>query len=109
MKAFKFITLSSIYTVLCLSSFGVSAQTFESGANRFETPIGMNSVQEIDSPTDRVRDEQFNRTMINTPDRFNVSASAIGNLINVVTEGNNNTTIIHADQQNSGSQRITLN
>lgn len=81
-----------------------TAQTFEDNANRYETPLGMSSVQDIDMPAQRVRDENFNRTTVNdqTP---GFAFTAVGNLINVTTSGNNN---INATQTNSGAQTIRI-
>lgn len=83
------------------------AQTFEGNLNRYETPLGMNSVQDIDLPAQRVRDENFNRTIVNS-NSPGFAITAIGNLINVTTSGNNNTVQVNATQTNTGNQSINL-
>lgn len=83
------------------------AQTFENTGASFETPLGMRSVIDIDSPLASKRDENFNRTSVDAPG-WGFTATAIGNLINVQTEGNNNTVVINATQVNSGMQRAEI-
>lgn len=90
--------------LLCATA---QAQTFEGNVNGFETPLGMNSVNDIDSPATRVRDERFNRVQVQAPG-YGFTATAIGNLVNVVTTGNNNTVQVNATQVNNGSQRVDL-
>lgn len=84
-----------------------SAQTFEGNVSSFETPMGMRSVTDIDSPVGIRRDENFNRTAVDAPG-WGFAATAIGNLISVQNEGSNNTVVINATQINNGSQRATL-
>ncbi|WP_370261397.1 hypothetical protein [Limnobacter sp.] len=83
------------------------AQTFEGNVSSFETPFGMRNVTDIDSPAGVTRDSRFNRTSVESPG-WGFAATAIGNLINVQTEGNNNTVVINATQINNGSQRATI-
>jgi hypothetical protein len=92
---------------LALHATATYAQTFEGSVNSFETPFGMRSVTDIDSPAGPRRDANFNRTQIESPG-FGFSATAIGNLINVQTEGNNNTVVINATQINNSSQNATI-
>lgn len=93
--------------MLALQATSAYAQTFEGNVNTFETPFGMRSVTDIDTPAGTRRDENFNRTQIESPG-LGFSATAIGNLINVQTDGNNNTVVINATQINSGPQNATL-
>jgi holdfast attachment protein HfaA len=81
--------------------------TFEGNMNSYETPLGMRNVGDIDSPASARRDENFNRTQVDAPG-FGFSATAIGNLINVQTNGSNNTVVINATQVNNSSQNATL-
>lgn len=83
------------------------AQTFEGNMNSFETPRGMNSVTDIDSPVATRRDSNFNRTVVNSPNA-GFAATSIGNLISVENRGSNNTVVINATQVNKGSQRASL-
>ncbi|HEX4918491.1 MAG TPA: hypothetical protein VFV43_11380 [Limnobacter sp.] len=83
------------------------AQTFEGNVSSFETPFGMRSVTDIDAPAGVSRDENFNRMSVESPG-WGFAATAIGNLINVQTEGNNNTVVINATQINNGSQRASI-
>ncbi|MDX1668435.1 MAG: hypothetical protein R3194_03365 [Limnobacter sp.] len=83
------------------------AQTFEDNVNRYETPLGMSSVQDIDMPAQRVRDERFNRITVNNR-MPGFALTTVGNLINVTNEGNNNTIHINATQTNSGDQTIQI-
>ena len=83
------------------------AQTFEGNVSSFETPFGMRSVTDIDSPAATRRDENFNRTQVQSPG-WGFTSTAIGNLINVQTEGNNNTVVINATQINNGSQHASI-
>ncbi|MEQ9108588.1 MAG: hypothetical protein RLO04_14070 [Limnobacter sp.] len=99
--------MTAFIAALALQATGVYAQTFEGNVNTFETPFGMRSVTDIDTPAGTRRDENFNRTQIDAPG-LGFSATAIGNLINVQTDGNNNTVVINATQINSGPQNATL-
>lgn len=92
---------------LALISISAMAQTFESGIGTFETPLGMDTTADIENPVSTVRDERFNRTEVNSPGG-GITATAIGNLINVVSEGSNNTVVINATQTNSGNQAVTV-
>ncbi|VWX34253.1 hypothetical protein [Limnobacter sp. 130] len=92
---------------LAFSFGGAFAQTFEGNVSSFETPYGMRSVTDIDSPAGTRRDANFNRTQVDSPG-WGFASTAIGNLINVQTEGNNNTVVINATQINNGSQNATI-
>jgi hypothetical protein len=94
-------------TLGCLTQ-NARAQTFEGNVSGFETPLGMNSVTDIDNPVSARRDSNFNRTVVEAPG-MGFAATAIGNLISVENQGSNNTIIINATQVNSGAQNATLN
>lgn len=99
MKNFKSV-LSIVIAVSSLLPLSANAQTFESGGNRFETPIGMRSNQDIDLPAQSTRDENGNRVIIRSNNR---NSTSIGNLINVsIRDGKNNTVVINAHQTNYG-------
>lgn len=99
--------LSLIIATLLLPAMGAHAQTFEGNVSSFETPFGMNSVTDIDSPAGTRRDSNFNRTQVQSPG-WGFASTAIGNLISVQTEGNNNTVVINATQINNGSQNASI-
>lgn len=92
---------------LALGFSSANAQTFEGNVSSFETPFGMRSVTDIDSPAGTRRDANFNRTQVDSPG-WGFAATAIGNLINVQTDGNNNTVVINATQINNGAQNATI-
>lgn len=95
-----------LVSLLAIQGYAV-AQTYEGNMNSFETPRGMNSVTDIDSPVSTRRDSNFNRTMINSPG-VGFTATSIGNLISVENRGSNNTVVINATQVNNGTQRASL-
>ena len=92
---------------LALGFSSANAQTFEGNVSSFETPFGMRSVTDIDSPAGTRRDANLNRTQVESPG-WGFASTAIGNLINVQTEGNNNTVVITATQINNGSQNASI-
>jgi len=100
-------TIKLTLTALLLSAPNVFAQTFEGNVSSFETPFGMRNITDIVSPAGTRRDENFNRTQVDAPG-WGFTATAIGNLINVQTEGNNNTVVINATQINNGSQKASI-
>jgi hypothetical protein len=91
---------------LLIATPNAFAQTFEGNVSSYETPFGMNNVTDIDSPAGVRRNENFNRTQIQSPG-WGFTSTAIGNLINVQTEGNNNTVVINATQVNNGTQNAS--
>ncbi|HEY1059391.1 MAG TPA: hypothetical protein VGE55_11740 [Limnobacter sp.] len=93
--------------LLPLANLAMAAVTFEGNPSAIETPLGMNSVTDIDSTVASRRDSNFNRVQVQSPG-YGFAATAIGNLINVEAMGNNNTITIYATQVNSGSQRASL-
>lgn len=98
---------SILIATLALPAASAFAQTFEGNVSSFETPFGMRSVTDIDSPAGTRRDENFNRTQVQSPG-WGFTATAIGNLINVQTDGNNNTVVINATQINNGAQNASI-
>lgn len=99
--------LKLCFATLALGLGSAHAQTFEGNVSSFETPFGMRSVTDIDSPAGTRRDANFNRTQVDSPG-WGFAATAIGNLINVQTDGNNNTVVINATQINNGAQKATI-
>lgn len=93
--------------LLLLTASTSFAQTFEGNVSSFETPFGMRNVTDIDSPAGTRRDQNFNRTQVDSPG-WGFTATAIGNLINVQTEGSNNTVVIQATQINNGAQNAAI-
>jgi hypothetical protein len=98
---------SLIFAMLLAPTSATFAQTFEGNVSAFETPFGMRNVTDIDAPAGTRRDENFNRTQVRAPG-FGFTSTAIGNLINVQTQGSNNTVVINATQINNGSQNASL-
>ena len=96
-----------MFMACALPAFAAHAQTFEGNVSSFETPFGMRSVTDIDSPAGTRRDANFNRTQVDAPG-WGFAVTAVGNLINVQTEGNNNTVVINATQINNGSQNASI-
>ena len=97
-----------VFTALLALTVSAQAQTFEGNNNVFETPLGMNSVTDIDGVVKSSRDENFNLTRTTQQPGWALSATAIGNLINVQIVGNNNSAVINATQINTGSQRASI-
>ena len=71
--------------------------------NTYELSLTKKELGAIDSSAVNVRDSRMNRTSISNPG-FGANATAIGNLINVVTSGSGNTVVINAQQMNRGNQ-----
>ncbi len=90
-----------------LMPMAAQAQTFESNSNTFETPMGMNSVTDIDSPSGVRRDQRFNLYEVQEPG-WRFAVTSIGNLINVETNGSNNSIVINATQVNNGNQSASF-
>jgi hypothetical protein len=85
-----------------------SAQTMEDAHSlTFEAPFGQRDAGEGETMINNVRDANLNKVVISSPG-WGVSASALGNLINVVEQGSNNTVVINASQINKGSQQATI-
>jgi holdfast attachment protein HfaA len=105
-----------------------------SNASSYNAPFGMQAGQENQTINPSLRDANGNLTAVNgqiTSANFGVTASAqslatahagvgtsgagtafggataIGNSLNVVTLGNNNTVVVNATQTNSGNQTAT--
>jgi len=93
--------------LIAISPLSVIAQTMEDSLSlTFEAPAGMQSAAQAEMMVSSTRDENFNKVVTNSP-HFGASASAIGNLVNVVTQGSNNTIVVNASQVNYGSQKAT--
>jgi holdfast attachment protein HfaA len=99
--------LTLMLLACAIPAITAQAQTFEGNVSSFETPFGMRSVTDIDSPAGTRRDANFNRTQVEAPG-WGFAVTAVGNLINVQTEGNNNTVVINATQINNGSQNASV-
>jgi len=69
---------------LAFSFGGAFAQTFEGNVSSFETPYGMRSVTDIDSPAGTRRDAHFHRTQVASPG-LGFASTALGTLINAAT------------------------
>ena len=84
------------------------AQTMEDlGSLPFETPVGLHDAGEMELMVSGTRDSSFNK-VVNASPGWNFSATAIGNLVNVVTQGSNNTVVVNANQINKGSQQAIM-
>ena len=107
MIKFFLASITVAFSATCLP--GVAAgQTMEDGASStFEAPFGMRDVSETDSIVTGSRDASLNKVVTSTAG-WGFSSSAIGNLVNVVTQGSNNTVVINTSQITSGSQQSIL-
>ena len=98
------LVLTSIVALPCLAS----AQTMEDSSSlTFEAPFGMHDAGDTDFTTNGTRDNALNKVVTATPG-WAFSATAVGNLVNVVTQGSNNTVVVNASQMNRGSQQAVL-
>ena len=86
-----------------LASSSYAQSTLEGPFNSFEISLIKNELGGIDSMVSNTRDGSFNRSSVNTPG-FGINASALGNLVNVVTSGVANTVVINSQQFNTGHQ-----
>lgn len=114
------------FTLVTLSVFAMagaaSADSIPGGADDFSRPFGMDW-QSFDTPIEAgTRDENNNRTIVNGRIAMDGSltgglgdgygggvgaAQAIGNQLNVVTQGNWNTVIVNSNQTNNGDVSAT--
>jgi holdfast attachment protein HfaA len=116
-------------------AFAATAQAGDySNSSAYNAPFGMQAGQENQAAAPSLRDANGNLTAVNgqiTSANFGVTASAqslatahagvgtggagtafggataIGNSLNVVTLGNNNTVVVNATQTNNGNQTAT--
>ena len=121
-------------TVLCAGVSVTSAVAGDfSNSTTYNAPFGLQAGQENQTASPSLRDPNGNLTVVNgqfTSANFGAStnasavssasgvgtrgagsafggASAIGNQLNVVTVGNNNTVVVDANQTNNGNQSAT--
>lgn len=73
----------------------------------FEAPYGMRDAGDMEMMVNGTRDGALNKVVQASPG-WGFSASAIGNLVNVVTTGSNNTVVLNTNQINKGSQQAIL-
>lgn len=124
--------------IVMVLSMPVSAQQANSApraASDFERPYGMGYGQELTPYEASTRDANGNRTVVNglleggsgvafqgqamasayanaQAQAFaggSASGQAVGNQINVITQGNYNTVVVNAQQTNTGNQTVVLN
>lgn len=106
-------SMSSISTflmllVLAATSCQASAQTMEDSSSlTFEAPFGMHDAGDMDLMANGTRDSALNKVVTSAPG-WGFTATAIGNLVNVVTQGSNNTVVLNTNQVNKGSQQAVL-
>jgi holdfast attachment protein HfaA len=131
----KHITLAAAALLAGVSFAGAAqAGTDYSNASSYNAPFGMQAGQENQAIDPSLRDANGNLTAVNgqiTSANFGVTAgaqslatahagvgtggagtafggaTAIGNSLNVVTLGNNNTVVVNATQTNNGNQTAT--
>ena len=107
------------FTIICALAFAsaANADPIPGGAGDFSRGFGM-SYESFDTPINpATRDENGNRTIVNgrmdiegtltggLQDSFATgigASSAIGNQLNVITQGNYNTVIVDSTQINNG-------
>ncbi|WP_422024271.1 holdfast anchoring protein HfaA [Pyruvatibacter mobilis] len=119
----------------CALALGLSALSLTAGAAlaanepweeglTMNTPFGMNPGEENRAFNPSNRDVNGNRVLVNQYSQYsntagvagegsgvgyvNGSAAAIGNQLNVVTNGNNNTVIVNSTQINNGDQEAVI-
>lgn len=84
------------------------AQTMEDSSSlTFEAPFGMHDAGDMDLMANGTRDSALNKVISSAPG-WGFTATAIGNLVNVVTQGSNNTVVLNTNQVNKGSQQAVL-
>ena len=84
------------------------AQTMEESSSLgFEAPFGMQHAGNMELMADGSRDSALNKVVSASPG-WSLSATAIGNLVNVFTQGSNNTVVLNTSQINKGAQQATL-
>lgn len=104
----SFFTSFLIILPLAASSCIASAQTMEGSISlTFEAPFGMHDASDMDLIANGTRDSALNKVVTNAPG-WGFTASAMGNLVNVVTQGSNNTVLLNTNQINKGSQQAIL-
>jgi hypothetical protein len=102
---FLFLTFGFVSAV---APFTAQSQTMEDSPSlTFEAPFGQKDAGESEAMVNSTRDGSFNKVVTATPG-WGLSVSAMGNLINVVEQGSNNTVVINASQTNTGSQQAVL-
>ena len=85
-----------------------AAQTMEDSSSlTFEAPFGMHDAGDADLMANGTRDSALNKVVSASPG-WGFSATAMGNLVNVVTQGSNNTVLVNTSQINKGSQQAIL-
>jgi len=67
----------------------------------------MRDAGDMDATVSGTRDSAMNK-VVNASPKWGFTASAIGNLVNVVTTGSNNTVVVSASQINKGSQQARI-
>ncbi len=124
-----FALLITALLLLVIMGGGVAHAQDPSQVDHYDQPYGIGYGDESRPYNASTRDENGNRTIVNG--RFvysgshsstsgvggyalhgewgvNLSSSAIGNSLNVVTTGNNNTVIVDSTQINNGDQEATI-
>ena len=128
--------VSGMVFLLSLPAHAQQASRTAQSASEFERPYGMYYGQELTPYEASTRDANGNRTVVNglieggsgvafgsanavASASASASASAfaggysqgtaVGNQLNVITQGNYNTVIVNAQQTNSGNQTVILN
>ncbi|MBV9043804.1 MAG: holdfast anchoring protein HfaA [Alphaproteobacteria bacterium] len=130
--AYKTVCFATVLVSGFLAVGTAEAGDFSNAAN-YNAPYGMNAGQENQAPNPTLRDLNGNLTAVNgqiTSGNVGMNsgvgtasahagagtsgagaayggATAIGNQINVVTLGNNNTVVVNATQTNNGNQTAT--
>jgi holdfast attachment protein HfaA len=126
--------VSGIVFLLSLPAHAQQASRTAQSASEFERPYGMSYGQELTPYDASTRDANGNRTIVNglieggsgvafgsanAMASASASASAfaggysqgtaVGNQLNVITQGTYNTVIVNAQQTNTGNQSVVLN
>lgn len=104
----SFFTQLLLLLPLAATSYTASAQTMEDSSSlTFEAPFGTHDAGDMDLMANGTRDSALNKVVTSAPG-WGFTATAIGNLVNVVTQGSNNTVVLNTNQMNKGSQQAIL-
>lgn len=123
-RIYAYCLLGGVFVLMAVLAPRVQAQTKGEG-RVVESPIGFSSGTDRETAIGFQRDEQRNRIIQPSATALaggvgsgsgggvgsspsgagtNITATAIGNLINVVAQGTGNTIVVNANQTNAGNQ-----
>lgn len=104
---FKVFFITAVYSLFFLSQSCIAQTMEESPSSTFEVAYRAGAISELDAIAASTRDAAMNRVITQSP-KWSLSATATGNLVNVVTTGSNNTVVVNSSQINTGSQQANV-